>query len=41
MWYRIFADGSEVDVIYANSPNEATDIAWRRHGDARYTYQLY
>lgn len=41
MWYKIYADGSEIDIIHADSPKEAIDIARRRHGEARYTYKLY
>lgn len=41
MWYKIFADGSEIDIIYAISPTEAIDIARNRHGDAVYTWRHY
>jgi hypothetical protein len=41
MWYKIYADGSEIDIIYANNPTEAIEIARRRHGEARYTYRFY
>lgn len=33
MWYKIFADGSEIDIIHADSPEEAIAIAKMRHGD--------
>jgi len=33
MWYRVFADGSEVDIIHANNPSEAITIAKGRHAD--------
>ena len=33
MWYKVFADGSEIDIIYANSGAEAVAIAKTRHGD--------
>lgn len=38
MWYKIFADGSQIDVIYANSPEEAISIAKVRHGDGAVWY---
>ena len=27
MWFKVYADGSEIDIIYANSPSEAIMIA--------------
>jgi hypothetical protein len=42
MWYKVYADGSEIDIIYANSPSEAIEIAKLRHGDgAVWTYKPY
>lgn len=32
MWYRVYADGTEIDIIYANSEEEAIKIAEDRHG---------
>lgn len=33
MWYKVFADGSEIDIINANSVAEAIAIAKTRYGD--------
>lgn len=33
MWYKVFADGSEIDIIHALSPEEAIMIAKLRHGE--------
>jgi hypothetical protein len=41
MWYKIYADGSEIDIIYANDEQEAMSIAHNRHGDAVYTWKYY
>lgn len=42
MWYKVFADGSEIDIINANSPEEAIVIAKMRHGDgAVWTWRPY
>jgi hypothetical protein len=42
MWYKVFADGSEIDIIYATDHNEAIVIAKMRHGDgAVWTWRPY
>lgn len=33
MWYKVYADGSQIDIIHAYSPEEAITIAKMRHGD--------
>jgi len=33
MWFKVYADGSEIDIIYANDGDEAIVIAKMRHGD--------
>lgn len=34
MWYKIYADGSEIDIIHARSPEEAIQIAKNRYGES-------
>jgi hypothetical protein len=34
MWYKVYADGSEIDIIHAISAEEAIVIAKIRHGEA-------
>jgi len=34
MWFKVYADGSEIDIIYANDVAEAIRIAIARHGNA-------
>lgn len=34
MWFKVYADGVVIDIIYANSSNEAIAIAINRHGNA-------
>ncbi len=41
MWYKVFADGSEIDIIHAESKLEAIKIARDRHGNAVYTVRPY
>jgi hypothetical protein len=42
MWYKIYADGSEIDIIHAQSPKEAIQIAKNRYGeDAVWSWSLY
>jgi hypothetical protein len=33
MWFKVYADGSEIDIIHAKDSAEAIDIAKARHGD--------
>ena len=32
MWYRVYADGSEIDIVHAYSPKEAIDIVKKWQG---------
>ena len=41
MWYKIFGDGNEIDIIHARNTQEAIDIARKRHGEAVYTWRYY
>jgi hypothetical protein len=41
MWYKVFADGSELDIVYANNQKEAIEIAEKRHGAAVWTCRAY
>lgn len=41
MWWKVFADGSEYDIIYANSKEEAIQFARLRHGEAIWTARCY
>lgn len=34
MWYKVYADGSEIDIIHALNSDEAIAIAKVRHGEA-------
>ena len=41
-WWRVYADGSEVDIISAGSGLEAVVIAQQRYGaGAVWTYRSY
>jgi hypothetical protein len=33
MWYKVYADGTELDIIHALNSEEAIKIAKMRHGD--------
>ncbi len=42
MWFKVFADGSEIDIINARDGAEAISIAKMRHGDgAVWSYRPY
>lgn len=42
MWYKVYADGSQIDIIHANSGEEAIQFAKLRHGEnAVWTYRIY
>ncbi len=41
-WYKVYADGWCIDIIHADSPQEAIQIAKFRHGEgAVWTYSHY
>lgn len=40
-WYKVYADGSEIDIIFADSPKEAIEIACNRYGNAVWTWRFY
>lgn len=41
MWYKVYGDGSLIDIIYANSSDEAITIAIMRHGNADVWFTRY
>lgn len=45
MWFKIYADGSEIDIIHARDWKEAIQIAKNRHGPddktTVWTWRLY
>ena len=41
MWWKIYADGSEIDIIHADTLDEAIEAARVKHGDAVYTGKAY
>jgi len=41
MWFKVFADGSEYDIVYANSIEEAIEYAKWKHGEAIWTARPY
>ena len=41
MWWKVFADGSEYDIIYAVSKADAIKQAHAKHGNAVWTACVY
>lgn len=41
MWWKVFADGSEYDIVFAASAEAAIAYAKWKHGEAVWTAHLY
>jgi len=37
MWYKIYADGTEMDLVHASSPREAVEIVKLRNSGLDFT----